>query len=156
MYTCLLKPGAEIGFEQSTYAVNEDGGSVEVCVRSSLELARSVMVVLTPFNITAEGKITKLHYKTVMQLFIFVDLGGIDYESFEPRMFQFSRRNQSRCLSIAVHNDAILEDNETFGLSLEPLAERIVVNTSEVTIIDDDSELHTCSLRFLCNIFCLL
>ena len=60
MYVRLLKPGAEIGFEQSIYAVNEDGGSVEVCVRSSLELARFVMVVVTPFNITAEGKVTNL------------------------------------------------------------------------------------------------
>ena len=77
-----------------------------------------------------------------MQLFAFVDLGGIDYESFEPQMFSFSRQNESRCLSIAVHDDTILEDDETFDLSLEPLAERIVVNTSEVTIIDDDSELH--------------
>ena len=45
-----------ISLEQDTYTVNENNGSVTVCIRLEGDLERSVIVNLTTLSITAQGK----------------------------------------------------------------------------------------------------
>ena len=47
-----------ISLEQGTYTINENNGSVTVCIRLEGDLERSVMVNLTTLSDTAQGKCT--------------------------------------------------------------------------------------------------
>ena len=44
-----------ISLEQDTYTINEDNGSVTVCIRLEGDLERSAMVNLTTLSDTAQG-----------------------------------------------------------------------------------------------------
>ena len=58
--------GASVGLEMGAYSVMEGAGTVEVCVVSSLELDKTVMVELTTEDGSAQSK-SLYHYLGIDQ-----------------------------------------------------------------------------------------
>ena len=77
-------------------------------------------------------------------LIIFTSLGGVDYASVTNQTVTFEPSTSSRqCLNITTLPDSILENDETFSVSLNTADSDISIDprTATVLIIDNDCKL---------------
>ena len=88
------------------------------------------------FKIKTPLKIT--HY-TVCSYYINYFTGGVDYNS-GPYNILFPAAETSVMFSVLIEDDDLLEDNETFNLTINPPSEVSINNPAQVTvtIVDDE------------------
>lgn len=72
--------------------------------------------------------------------------GSNDYRSIAPTDLTFAVATNQVCTEIVIFDDNILENDETFTVSMESLSESIVILTdsSTVTITDNDGVCLVC------------
>ena len=72
--------------------------------------------------------------------------GSNDYRSIAPTDLTFAVATNQVCTEIVIFDDNILENDETFTISMESLSESIIILTdsSIVTIMDDDGVCLVC------------
>ena len=140
--------------EQDAYTVNETNGSVTVCVRLEGDLERSVIVNLTTLSDTAQGEYSAHGVLDVLciytEIFILVNLfctvllsqctDGLDFTSVQMSLI-FVQGTTIQCMEIPIMDDIVLEDDESFSVSLSTNdgAVNILQDQAVVTITDNDS-----------------
>lgn len=138
--------------EQDAYTVNETNGSVTVCVRLEGDLERSVMVNLTTLSDTAQGEysahgvldVLLCIYSILVNLFCAMLLSqctdGPDFTSVQMSLI-FVQGTTIQCVEIPIMDDVILENDESFSVSLSTNdgAVNILQDQAVVTITDNDS-----------------
>lgn len=140
--------------EQDAYTVNETNGSVTVCVRLEGDLERSVIVNLTTLSDTAQGEYSAQGVLDVLciytEIFILVNLfctvllsqctDGLDFTSVQMSLI-FVQGTTIQCMEIPIMDDIVLEDDESFSVSLSTNdgAVNILQDQAVVTITDNDS-----------------
>lgn len=116
-----------VSFKNNVYAVNEADKIVGICVCLTGELEREVTIQLTTIEGTA--------------------MNGSDYIEVvkEERVFQPTSQtdNLEECWDIVLVDDNILEENETFSVTLTINDTSVDFNgsTAEVVITDNDCKL---------------
>ena len=130
---------ATISFGQQTYSANEDDEKVEPV----LVLSNPSSSVITLQVIDTRGSATGKYVQLFTIIMDFVG-GGVDYNS-GPYSVQFNVGVTRVLLTVSIHDDNILEGNETFNLSIgtSSLPSRVTVgNPGEtmVTILANDGK----------------
>ena len=135
-----------IGFEQDTYAFDEDSGARIVNVYLTGELARDVLLQVSSIAGTATGQVWTCTHK-LKELFIFLSsAAGADYAINFPEFLSFSKTVKNASLTVNIINDQFLEDNETLSIHLTLLdssdhgAVHLAPFHTDITIIDTDSK----------------
>ena len=147
---------AVVGLEQTFYNVSEDVGIVEVCA-VVYEPVRDCPISF-PFELflsTEDGSAGRttnpqtlnsfsIHHK--MLFFVFLDTEAImDYNQLTDYPFAFDRCELRQCVDVAIRNDLVPEDLESFFVNLErtPGLSGVITLTpvrAEIEIIDANSK----------------
>ena len=108
------------------YFVRESDEQVQVCAFITGQIAREVRVTISTRDGTA--------------------IGGSDYilRTAEEQIFQAASQNEV-CWNIFIDDDIHLEGSENFFLDLITNDPQIMLspNTTQITIFENDSELHS-------------
>ena len=92
---CCISTGIRVGFEELTYQVNENGGSIQVCAMIlDREMDTDVVVNIQTSDDTA--------------------VSGSDYTALLNESLAFEAPNTHSCVSISIDNDQVYEDMEEF------------------------------------------
>ena len=120
-----------VRFEQASYAVDEDAGSVEVCLVRSGTLDVGFFVFLSSEDGTATGGTFGQPQNPPW-----------DYCSFTDRQRVFPIGETRICTSICIVNDSLAEGDEQFSVHVAELPSDVgqvgSPSVATVTIIDDD------------------
>ena len=123
------------------YLVDEGSGSVEVCVISAPELAKSVEIEL----VTVEDIAGYSYYLESYECIVIKCNVTIDATDFTPVMetVVISGASQKVCVQISIIDDVSLEFEEHFYVEISTADDSIVLSraTAPVSIRNDDSEL---------------
>ena len=134
-----------VGFESTLYVASEGDGAVEVC---AAVLSQSINCPIEfPFNIslsTNDGSSGELHY-TLLKYYTsahFV-VSSMDYGAHVFTLLMFDACQTKRCLEIAIMDDVIPENRESFSVTLErtpTLDSRITLHpaSGEIQISEND------------------
>lgn len=119
-----------VQFNESTYRVSESGGIVQPVL---------VLNGSTAINFTVHVDITDISAT------ICSDNKTGDYKP--ETLVVFKEGSNTASLNIAILDDELLEDDETFNLTINPssLPSNVIVgdpNTATVTILNDDGKYH--------------
>ena len=144
--------------------MSESNGSVAVCIRLEGDLERSVMVNLTTLSDTAQGEYSVHGVLNVLciytEIFILVNLfctmllsqctDGLDFTLVQMSLI-FVQAPTIQCVEILIMDDIILENDESFSVSLSTNdgAVNVLQDQALVTITDNDS---MCNLQHYSNI----
>ena len=133
-----------VTFEQQTYAIGEDDGSVTVCVRVTGEFERPVEVNISTEPDSAQGESTLCaclqHFYRCIDCCVTI-IGGSDFISVsEVLTFEPSLNGSRLCVMVDVINDSVLEEEQTFFLVLSAADPDIAVqeDSAVVFIMDND------------------
>ena len=136
-----------IKFEESSLAIDEDAGVVNVCVvtSSNITLDRAVIVTLNTSDGTALGLLLHISlYSSLTTYFLFPLSAVDDYATINQQDLEFTNQNSRRiCTEIPIKNDSILENNETFTAKISSSDVSVIIEDPSITIVivDNDSEL---------------
>ena len=148
-----MPPAAVVGLERTFYQVSEDVGVVEVCAIVfspngiiSCPIAFSFDVSLsTNDNSAGEGvNGGYVKYSTDFVTVLF-PVSPMDYAAEISAILTFAACQRRRCVNVTIENDAVLEDAESFDVTLErtfDLDNRITLDPvdGEIEITDNDSK----------------
>ena len=131
-----------IGFERSSYSVLESEELLSVCVTADHgDGSEAYLVNLTSINHTAQGKQVKNSAHYSHKLYI----GETDYGSVKQQLI-VSAEHDRPCINISIADDTLMEDSESFQLTLVPVFRSETSNEVfqvhndlvTITILDDD------------------
>ena len=137
-----------LGFERSVYTTSESNGSVVVCATvtipsvgcpSALPFSNILMFLPgTAGNITY--KITTVSFMSCYYDDGYVVTDSSDYVS-EPDTLDFSLCSRRSCATMNIVNDAQLEEDESFSVTLLSSNQRVTLSSSTATIeINNDND----------------
>ena len=137
-----------IGFEQTTYSV-EEGLQVEVCVIViNSTLSRETVVTLSSSDNDAEGNLFIILNIVLLCMcdsrnIVSIDVAPGDYAAIAEDL-TFSASETRICRNVISAEDDILEDDEGLLLTLATSDVTVILRRSEatVTILNDDSRLN--------------
>lgn len=141
-----------IAFEESTYSVGEQDGSLEICAVAPATLEVSVAVTVQATGGTAQGESAMEHrnhmqyyFKLIFVVFFFSIIVGSDYSGLPGTLSFTPTISRTQCLTIQIVNDALPEQTETILLLLSGNIGGSPVTPAQATvsIIDDDGTLYT-------------
>ena len=136
-----VSDGIPIVFEESTYSVGEQAGSLEICAVAPASLADSVAVTVQAIGGTAQGSSAMEHQNAVnLSSLSYFIAAGSDYTGL-PGILSFTpETSRTQCLTIQILNDAISEPTESISLLLNDNSGGAAVTPAQATvlIIDDD------------------
>jgi hypothetical protein len=116
------EPGT-LQFSYATYSVNEDGGSVDVTVTRAGGSDGAISVKCKSSDGSA--------------------IAGQDYSAVSQTLSWGNGDTDNKTCTASIIDDAVVEDDETFSLSLKNATGGATIgnpDTTEVTIVDNDSE----------------
>ena len=116
----------DLTFASSTYTVNEDAGTVSVTVNASEAPASPLTVNLRKTDGTARG-------------------GGTDFTN-PPATFTFPANMTSHSFTVSIFDDGVLENHETFSLTLQSGTGYTVGTQSSTTVTITDQDTLTVSI----------
>lgn len=135
---------------QSVYRVDEDDGTVVIMVILNQQSTENIMVIINTTDITARGK--SIH---VMYCYQFTSLNvtivGVDYGQSGVTSYPvtFTAGSTMESVTIPIINDNIIEGNETFRVTINPISMLGIVtgtpDTAVVTIIETTGKIHNTS-----------
>ena len=129
---------ATVYFNQSTYNVNEDEGTVQFMLVLNTSIAVDVTVLVRSNDTTANGKWSSFNCYYISNL-----TGGNDYDSISQNVTIPSGTTNSS-FSVTIINDNILEGTENFTLTIVSTSQRDVTidgsGQATVNIVDDDGK----------------
>lgn len=137
-----------VNIEQSTYSVYEDTGSVQLVLVLSNPSSTDLMIEVKTFDqkISTTGMYTKLYWISYNHGLTVTCTATekLDFDS-GPYNVLFPAGETTVRFIVTIIEDNILEHNESFSLSIDPLTlpSRVTVgstNHTTVAIIDDDSK----------------
>ncbi|CAI8022690.1 Endothelin-converting enzyme 1 [Geodia barretti] len=118
----------------TAYTWSEGDGEVAVVIEKIGSNERVISASLQAEPMTALGKINVTHYLIV------IDISGFDYSFRDSLEVQFSSGETQKEVVVVIEDDSVLEDTETFLLSLDigPGATYDGNSFANITITDDD------------------
>ena len=139
-FTVFLYLDTTVEFSNSIYSVDEDSGSARLLLLLSNPPSTNITIEVFNTNITALGKLSNIIYTIIL----FCDMagGGIDYNS-GPYNVTIPAKERGVFFSVFINDDKILEDNETFNLTINSssLPDRVIVtNLNKATVIIEDND----------------
>ena len=139
-FTVLLYIVTTVEFSNSTYNVDEDSGFAQILLLLSNPPSINITIEVFNTNITALGKLSNIIYAVIL----FCDMagGGVDYDS-GPYNVTIPAKERGVFFSVFINDDKILEDNETFNLTINSssLPDRVIVtNLNKATVIIEDND----------------
>ena len=139
-FTVLLYIETTVEFSNSTYTVDEGSGFARLLLLLSNPPSTNITIEVFNANITALGKLSIIIYTIV--LFCDMTGGGVDYDS-GPYNVTIPAKERGVFFSVFINDDKILEDNETFNLTINSssLPDRVsVTNLNKATVIIEDND----------------
>ena len=131
---------ATVGFNQSTYHINENVGSAKLTLILSNPLSFSISVVVLSTDGSARGKHASIFIDWLLSYMIGE---GEDYGS-GPYSVTIPAKATSVQFDVNIHDDNVLEMDENFTLTINisSLPDHVISTNSEatVTIVDDDGK----------------
>ena len=125
-----------IGFEQTSYTVEESGDAIELIVSIVGRTNRPLLISYNTLNDTAVGESV---YNIILSLYTHHPLasGGSDFQQ-KSETITVSPSETQLVISIQVVSDNVLEGDEMFSVFLTSSEDGIIVdpNTAQVTIMD--------------------
>ena len=120
-----------------------------MCVTLTGEIGTSITLQLTTSNDTATCNVPHNSRCTyIVQVKCFFLTAGEDYTHIDEELVILPGQQESEhCMMVNILNDTILENNETFTISLksDEIGVNITLSEATVSIIDNDG-LYTCLL----------
>ena len=150
--TCLILfefccTGNNVNFEQSTYSVYEDSGSVQLVLvlkkPSSTDLTVRVKMFNQQTSATSMYVCSYVHHN-LLYMYCNTYIEGSDFY-FVPLYISFLTGVMKVAFNVTIIEDTILEYNESFSVGVDPLTlpDKITIGISShttVTILNDDSK----------------
>ena len=150
-------PDAVVGLERTFYQVSEDVGVVEVCAIVYSPDGTIPCPIAFPFDVSlstndnSAGKCVHwwieytVKYKTDC-LTVLTTVSPMDYIAVSFPFLMFGACERRRCVNVTIENDVVLEDTESFDVTLERttgLDGRITLDPvdGEIEITDNDGKL---------------
>ena len=139
-----------VTFEQQTYTVGEEDGSVTVCVRVTGEFERPVEVNISTEPELAQSECTLCAF--LQQFYCCVDccgpiIGGSDFMSVsEVLIFKPSLNGSRLCVIVDIVNDSVLEEEQTFFLVLSTADRYIAVQEDPAVVFIMDNDGMCCAM----------
>ncbi len=136
-----------VKFTEEEYTVNEEDGTVQVCVEKDSDIAESFTVSLPTQDGSAEGELNvsamlwqTLYIHLLSKLY---SVAGPDYEGTALSVEFTPGGPDMACVDIPIVDDNWSEGTEDFTVNLETSNPDVQVgdpSTATVIIIDDESE----------------
>ena len=158
---------AVVGLERTLYQVSEDVGVVEVCAIVYRPDGNSPCPIDFAFDVslsTNDNSAGELMYlitahtfhTTVLCICIFNTVSPMDYTAVSLTILMFGACERRRCVNVTIENDVVLEDTESFDVTLERvtgLDGRISLDPvdGEIEITDNDGMfVSACQFTVIC------
>ena len=142
-----------VTFEQQTFTIGEDDGSVTVCVRVTGEFERPVEVNISTEPDSAQGESSLC--ACLQHFYRCIDccgpiIGGSDFMSVsEVLIFEPSLNVSRLCVMVDIVNDSVLEEEQTFSVVLSTADPDIIVQEAPAVIFIVDNDGIYCSSCYL-------
>ena len=142
-----------VTFEQQTFTIGEDDGSVTVCVRVTGEFERPVEVNISTEPDSAQGESSLC--ARLQHFYRCIDccgpiIGGSDFMSVsEVLIFEPSLNVSRLCVMVDIVNDSVLEEEQTFSVVLSTADPDIIVQEAPAVIFIVDNDGIYCSSCYL-------
>ena len=137
------------GFDSETYTFTEDAGDVQVNIQlleGSLAIERGSIMLLVKSS-DGTGTCKKLAFLTCLLLplfYLFITADVSDYTFGDGDVFFSADGGPVEFVTLSIGNDAAVEGDESFTLTLSSDEPDAIVNASlsvaTITILDDDGE----------------
>ena len=156
MHLFISHVDVEVHLQRTVFTIME-GGNVSVCVSASNVVGRSVSVTLNTAVVTAQGGLYR-HKDIICLYYVFLTYykyilwhrkDGGDYMGVtKDIVFGPNEPLLEQCVEILIIEDEVVENSETFLVSLVSSDEDVTLQNSmaTVTIIDDDCKTY---IKFL-------